>query len=414
MTSILTYLSEGSATTRIGTAYTSIRRSNLATSFRYEPDYIARTGAYSIDPELPLAGGTSSRAILRTGLPGAFGDAAPDRWGRNMISKRLRAAALDEGRSPPSIDEVDYLLGVSDSTRQGALRFKTDETGDFLHSGVEVPKLIALPRLRRAAEKVASSDPDDMTAIKELLDAGTGSLGGARPKASVRDGDQLYIAKFTHPDDEWSVIAWEKTALDLAESAGISVPRRELVRVDDHDVLLLERFDRRSEERIGYISAMTLLQSTDGTHRDYVEIAEALADHGSRPAADLEELWRRVAFSVAINNTDDHLRNHGFLHRDSGWQLSPAFDINPNPNISSARVTSIGGSSDRSTDLLGLMSYAATFGVSGTRARAIISEIVGATKNYRDVARRNSVPSAEIVRFSATLDVTIAALAEAN
>lgn len=410
MTSILAYVSEGSTTKRVGTAYTSIRRSNLTTSFRYEPDYLALPGAYAIDPELPVI--TGSTAIQRDGLPGAFGDAAPDRWGRNLISKRIRAQALEDGRTPPSIDEVDYLLGVNDSTRQGALRFKAEEAGEFLHPGMTVPKLLALPELRRAAEKVAASDPDDLTAIKALLDAGTGSLGGARPKASVRDGEQLCIAKFTHPDDEWSVIAWEKTALDLAERAGITVPRTELLHVDNYPVLLLERFDRQAERRIGYISAMTLLQAVDGSHHDYIEIAEALMDLGTRPKADLEELWRRIAFSIAIHNTDDHLRNHGLLRQGSGWALAPAFDINPNPSLPSVRQTSIGGSDGLASDLIGLVSHADTFGISGARAASIISEVVSAARDYRDVARRNSVPAGEITRFASTLEVTIDALAD--
>jgi len=411
MTSIITYVSDGPTTTPVGTAYTTVRRTRLSTSFRYDAGYLGLPGAYAIDPQLPVVGGGGARSLLGAGLPGAFSDAAPDRWGRNMISKRLRAQALADGRTPPTIGDVDYLLGVSDTTRQGALRFKLDEDGDFQHPGATVPKLISLPELRRAAEKVATDDPDEMTGIKILLDAGTGSLGGARPKASVRDGDQLFIAKFTHPDDEWSVIAWEKTALDLAEAAGISVPHTELLDIDGHDVLLLKRFDRRGHQRVGYISAMTLLQGSDGTHHDYIEIAEALAEHGSAASADLEQLWRRIAFSVAIHNTDDHLRNHGLLREGAGWRLSPAFDVNPNPSLSSARVTSIGGSSDLATDIIGLLTYSRTFGISAERAREIINEVVDAVRHYPEFARRNTVPTGEIARFAATLDATIDTLA---
>ncbi|MGA1836851.1 type II toxin-antitoxin system HipA family toxin [Herbiconiux sp. 11R-BC] len=410
MTAIFTFLSEGDGTARVGTAYTTARRSVLTASFAYERDYLARPSAYALDPALPLSGGTATQGLPRQGLPGAFSDAAPDRWGRNLISKRLRAEAAADGRTAPAVTEVDYLLGVSDETRQGALRFAREQNGEFLRAEHDVPKLIALPQLMRAAEKVVADDPEEMSAVKLLLDAGTGSLGGARPKASVKDGHRLLIAKFAHPDDEWSVIAWEKTALDLAADAGIDVPRTELVHVDGKPVLLLDRFDREGAERVGYISAMTLVQSSDGEARDYVEIAEALAADGASVAADLEQLWRRIAFSIAIHNTDDHLRNHGFLRRSSGWVLSPAFDVNPNPTLSASRVTSIGGSSDLKTDVTGLFSYAPTFGLTARRARAIAQEVADAARAYRGAAVRNSVPEGELARFAPTLEAATGAL----
>lgn len=256
-------------TVDVGTAYFSRRRDVLSTTFRYDEEYLSRQGAYAIDPAMPLAEGNH----IVAGLPGAFADCAPDRWGRNLVAKSIRPRALREGKTSPSISEIDYLLGVSDLTRQGALRFRTRSEGPFLNPDLTVPKLVELPRLLRAADALAR-DPDDMSAVKDLLDAGSGSLGGARPKASVRDGERLFIAKFPHHSDEWDVIAWEKTALDLAHRAGIEVPARRLTSVGGRSVLVLERFDREVDRRVGYASAMTLLQSQDGIPQDYLELVE--------------------------------------------------------------------------------------------------------------------------------------------
>ncbi|MFI5889068.1 type II toxin-antitoxin system HipA family toxin [Actinoplanes sp. NPDC051513] len=407
MSRILTYVEIDGDTRVVGDAFVNFRRGRLTATFSYDRDYLSYRGAYSIDPALGLTGGSWP---LPHGLSGAFGDASPDRWGRNLIAKRLRAEAGIEGRPMPTLDDRDYLLGVSDETRQGALRFKTDADGEFQHPAPEVPKLIALPTLLHAADTVARDQPDSMDAIKTLLDAGTGSLGGARPKASVRDGDRLLIAKFPHHADEWSVIAWEKTALDLAEAAGISVPRRQLVGIEGSQVLLLDRFDREGASRIGYLSAMTLLEAEDGQRRDYTEIAEVIPEHSSATTADLKQLWRRIAFSIAFHNTDDHLRNHGFLRHGSGWRLAPGFDINPNPDLAAQRVTSIGGAGGPADEVSALLMYSELFGLTDHQARTALGEIGDATSNWTVVARRNGIAEAEIARFERTLSHTINAV----
>ena len=209
-------------------------------------------------------------------------------------------------------------------------------SGPFIDPDTVVPKLLELPRLLAAADAV-ERDPDDQTAVKDLLDAGSGSLGGARPKASVREGERLMIAKFPHRDDTWDVMAWEATALDLAEEAGISVPGRRMTRINGRAVLILDRFDRTPDgRRVPYISAMTLLGRSDGDVSDYTDVCDAISDEGAATALDLEALWRRVAFSVAIHNTDDHLRNHGFPVRRAGgpWR-QPSTSI---PTPTSART----------------------------------------------------------------------------
>jgi serine/threonine-protein kinase HipA len=241
------------------------------------------------------------------------------------------------------------------------------------------------------------------------LSSTVGSLGGARPKASVRDGDRLLIAKFPHHADGWSVIAWEKTALDLAEAVEIPVPNRQLVGIGS-PVLLLDRFDREGAHRVGYVSAMTLLEAQDGQPRDYTEIAEVIPENSSATTDDLRQLWRRIAFSVAVHNTDDHLRNHGFLRHKAGWRLAPAFDINPNPDLAAQRVTSIGGATDAAEEVNALLVYSENFGLTDSQARAVLREVADAAGGWEAVARRNGIAESEIARFDRTLKSTVGAV----
>lgn len=364
------------------------------TTFQYESEYLARPDSYAIDPVLRLTTGTQYTA----GLPGAFADSAPDRWGRNLIRKRERLLAERDERAARALDDVDYLIGVSDVTRQGALRFRAAPEGPFLDPDHVVPKLVRLPELLRAAE-AASGDTDDQAAVKLLLEAGTGSLGGARPKASVLtdDGRQL-IAKFPHQTDAWDVMAWEATALDLAAAAGVTVPPHRLTTIDGRHLVLLDRFDRSSSERIGYVSAMTILEERDGASADYEDIAERLPEISGQPSADLRELFRRVAVSVGVNNTDDHLRNHGFLRGRGGWTLSPAFDLNPNPDPT-LRQTSIAGAASPDEESEGLVALARSCRLSREQASDELRRVIAALAPWRDVARANDVPAAQTGRF---------------
>lgn len=385
-----------------GVARLHRRRGQITTDFTYDPAYLARPGAYEIDPALRMDVG---RGVVE-GLPGAFSDCAPDRWGRRLVQKRLRAMQ-EEGKTPPDVSDIDFLLGVSDVTRQGALRFRRRGETSFADSAHDVPKMLRLPELMHAADRVSRDDIDvDLSAVKVLLDAGSASLGGARPKASVLDDDGLlYIAKFPHRSDEWDVMAWEKTALDLAERAGIVTPPRRIVTIDGRTVLLTERFDRANGQRVGYMSALTMVQGRDGDeHRDYVDFAAELSDISGATADDLSALWRRIAFSIAIHNTDDHLRNHGFLRRAEGWRLSPAFDINPNPDLAAERATGIGGVTARDAELDALMLHADEFGLNADAASGILTEVNAATLDWREVAAANGIPESEMKRFEGAFE----------
>ena len=393
MTRLYVDTSMGDGVTRAGVADVTERRGRSATTFRYEDAYVAE-GRAPISPGWGLA----QRTVVSPSLPGVFADSAPDRWGRLLLDRRERRDAAGGHRPARSLADVDYLLGVADETRQGALRFRRETSGPPLASSTAgVPTTIELPALLASADRV-SRDPDDWSAVSELLDAGSGSLGGARPKASVRDADRLWIAKFPHPQDEWDVMAWEKTALDLAETAGLPVPERRLERIDDRSVLLVARFDRGGRSRVGYVSAMTMLGAVDGTPGDYLDLVDPITEHGARPTHDLFDLWRRVAFSAAISNVDDHLRNHGFLQTDEGWTFSPVFDVNPDPRKRS-RVTSFDGAVEPAETLEALVRCADLIGVSATRVTAMIDDVRHAVSSWRDVARANGIGTSERARF---------------
>jgi serine/threonine-protein kinase HipA len=388
-------------------------RGNLgATTFQYDHTYLERPSAYPLDPALPLVSGTQQTS----GLPGAFADSAPDRWGRDLIKKRERALARQESRRPRDFDDADFLAAVSDATRQGAIRYRAggDPAGRFLDPGHDVPRLIRLPELLHAAD-TAARDPgaDDFDAVKVLLAAGTGSLGGARPKAAVLDDGHQLIAKFPHHDDDWDVMAWEATALDLAAASGVRVAEHRLVPVDGRHVLLLDRFDRDDHgHRVGYISAMTMLEQRDGDHADYVDLADRLAEEGARAKEDAHQLFRRVAVSVGLNNTDDHLRNHGFLRRRGGWTLSPAFDVNPNPDTQ-LRQTTIAGADLPGDESEGLIELARSCRLAPAGARAVLAEVADAISRWQEVAGRNGVQQSQLARFEDSFASGLRTLREA-
>jgi serine/threonine-protein kinase HipA len=393
----------------VGVAYVNRRGDQTTVNLTYATDYLADPRAYPVSPDLPLSHSRHST----DGLPGAFADSAPDRWGRNLIAKRHRARTRGSAVQR-SLGAIDYLLGVSDATRQGSLRFALEDDGPFLADDLAdggVPQLLELPRLLAAADEVAR-DPDDLAAIKVLLDAGTGTLGGARPKASVRDGDRLLIAKFPHHGDDWDVMGWEKTALDLADVAGIHTPPSRLITIEGSHVLLLDRFDRDEDasvpavggRRLPYVSAMTLIGASDDVPADYLELAEAMSAHGGSVTDDLAQLWRRIAFSLVVNNTDDHMRNHGFLHGPGGWVLAPAFDVNPDPDVTRHRASTIGFTAAPDATLPALLASSLDFRLRRNRAEEILSEVVEATSGWRDVATANGVPERELERFAPALD----------
>ena len=337
-----------------GKCFWTEKRSRVTGVFTYDERYLSEADNWNIDPTLSL---TSGAQTSKNGMPGVFRDSAPDRWGQNLIRHRHLRENKEKDTRPRTLNEIDYLLGVSDYARQGNLRFSLEQGGAFLHPSDEIPKLVALPKLLDAAHRFEAGNDEKATAY--LLDAGSASLGGARPKAAVAEGDDLYIAKFPHRQDKWDVIAWEWVSLCVAAEAGISVPENKLVNIDGQNVLLVKRFDRNAGERIAYISAMTLLGLTDGEQADYSEIAEKLRGVSGSAKQDLEELYRRIVLFLLLNNTDDHLRNHGLIRSGSGWRLSPVFDVNPNPDRSAMRGTSVFAELEKEPALVSLAANSA-------------------------------------------------------
>lgn len=381
-----TYVQIGGTDVFAGRLWAHRRGQVESATFRYAPEYLAHRDAYELDPQLPLVDGP-----LQTGLGrkifGAFADCAPDRWGRRLVQRAERQRAAGEGAGARSFGEVDYVLGVRDDLRQGALRFRDPESLEFLateHSGV--PHLLELPRLLNAADHLERDDPtaDD---VRTLLRAGS-SLGGARPKAHVISQDgRIAIAKFPSPtNDEWDVIRWEAVALELASRCGIRVPTWDLHVVDGKAVLVVGRFDRQGAHRIAYASALTMLEATDGDAASYLDIADAIERQSPDTTADLRELWRRIAFSVLVSNTDDHLRNHGFLRvSTAGWTLAPAFDLNPDPRPGTKHLSTAIGS-DTTAAIGPLLEVAEFFRLRADEARTILSETAEATRGWRSVA----------------------------
>ncbi|MDR1087717.1 MAG: type II toxin-antitoxin system HipA family toxin [Coriobacteriales bacterium] len=343
MTTLYTYRGTEQAPELVGLAYVNQRRGRLASTFAYDQLYLANAHTQPVDPELPLQAGNWP---VRYELPGSFMDSTPDRWGRNLINKRYPNKRLNN---------LDYLIGVSDISRQGALRFKTEQEGDFQFPDTRVPKLMALSELLDATQALDDTHRE-AEAVQFLLDAGSGSLGGARPKAVVEKDGRLFLAKFPHAHDSYDVITAEYETLVQAKRNGMDVPECELIAVGSAKVLLVERFDRclkdGCNERIPYISAMTALRAQDGEQRDYLEILDFISRAGSHPRQDTLELLRRIRYTLEVNNTDDHLRNHGFLYTNGGWHLSPLFDVNPNPNCATPRQTALGGHTDAEGSLM--------------------------------------------------------------
>jgi serine/threonine-protein kinase HipA len=268
-----------------------------------------------------------------------------------------------------------------------------------------IPPLIELPRLLSATENVLA-DQDSDEDLKLLFAAGS-SLGGARPKASVHDKDHhLAIAKFPRHDDEHNVVVWEAVALQLARRAGIAVPDSRIEHVAGKAVIVLRRFDRIGQQRVPFVSAMSMLGTSDNETHSYMEIADALRQHGAAPKQDLPALWRRMVFNVLISNTDDHLRNHGFVYESTrGWRLSAAYDLNPVPVDIKPRVLTTAINEDDTTASLDLaFEVAGYFELKDREARHIASEVGKSVKAWRREAARHGLSKSEIDRVASAFE----------
>jgi serine/threonine-protein kinase HipA len=385
-------------------------RRGQSITFEYATEFIGDPRSYEIDPALPLSTGVF-RPPAGKALFNVFSDSAPDRWGQGLMRRRERDRARAANTTPRTLGEADFLLGTRDELRQGAVRLRDPAANAFLaRADSGIPSLVELPTLL-AASDVIDTDTPESNAIKDLIAAG-GSLGGARPKASVRlPTGELAIAKFPRTSqDSWDVTGWEKVEAALAERAGVHTARSELVRVAGRHVLLIERFDRRAGSRIGFSSALTMLEASDLEPRSYLEIGEVIARFSPSPTAELEQLFRRMVFSILTSNTDDHLRNHGFLRTDHGWRLSPAYDMNPNPEGVGLQTTAI-DLDDRSASIELALGVAGHFRLTAGQAKEVVTEIERATGAWREVATAVGIKASELGRMEAAYETSERALA---
>jgi len=378
-------------------------------SFTYDDRWLQSKFAQQIDPELRLYSGPQHGQDQQNFR--VFLDSCPDRWGRLLMKRREAVIARQQGRKPHVLHESDYLLGVHDMYRMGALRFKLDLDGDFLDNNEQLaaPPITSLWELEHAAFQVEDAgdldDPDYLKWLNMLISPGS-SLGGARPKSCVVDEeDNLWIAKFPSRHDDYDIGAWEYVTYRLAVDAGINMPVCRMVQSNSpYHTFLTRRFDRTAQSRLHFTSAMMQLGYDDGQYdASYLELAQFLTDHGSNTQVDLAELWRRIVFHIAVSNTDDHLRNHGFIYHNGGWLLSPAYDINP---VTSANGLHLNISdSDNSLNLDLAMEVIDFFRLSETRAKKIKTEVLASVVNWEAVAKKAGLGRAERQAMAAAFNV---------
>lgn len=390
-------------TRRVGTLYVPRRRPRAPVTFEYHDAWLEEPSRFSLEPALKLDRGAFAP---NEGVFGSIGDSAPDTWGRRLMQRAERRRADREERTVRTLSELDYLLGVSDVARLGALRFRRVGEEMFqAQTDAGVPGLIELGRLLAVTERILRDEETDEDL--QLIFAPGSSLGGARPKASIIDQHgHLAIAKFAKETDGYRIELWEAVAMQLAEVAGISVPVTELIEVAGKSVLLSRRFDRAGERRIPFLSGLSMTGLKDGEHGSYPELVDALTRFGARASDDAAELFRRMVLNILISNVDDHLRNHGFLWRDkAGWTLSPVYDLNPVPTDVKPRILTTNIDLDEATcDIELALSVAGYFGLTAREAKAIVSQVGAVVSTWRDVARRNGAKTSEIDRMASAFE----------
>ena len=387
----------GEAPVKVG--YLKHDRGNVR--FNYDDLWLSHPQRFDIDPDLSLDNSVFHPNATQ-GNFGVFLDSSPDRWGQTLMKRREAMEAKDEGRQARTLYAWDYLIGVQDQTRQGALRFKYVDSDTFLASHeLSAPPVAQLAELESIARQLSDKQIDDLGSLKKwlrVLVAPGASLGGARPKANFTQEDgSLWIAKFPARDDDRDIGAWEMLAYQLAIQANIQMPQAKLFKLgSEHRTFAVKRFDRIEGRRIHYASAMTMLKQETSDDASYLDIAQFIMTRGATGSIkeDLAQLFRRVVFNVAISNRDDHLRNHGFILHPGGWRLSPAFDLNPNiDKAEHALNLDIG---DSRPDLDGVISTAQYYDLSPDQAAQIVDEVLCVTREWEGVAKKLSIPRGDI------------------
>ncbi len=401
----------GDAGRRVGTLRFDSQGARESAAFEYDREWLAVSDRFALEPDLPLVTGAqfhkpSSREASI--FHGAIADTEPDGWARRVIlrdhaKRRALTRAAGEAKDHQPLTPIDFLLAVDDVNRLGAIRFQ-DEEGVFQRGDGQrtAPPLIELSTMMTASRAV-ETNTETAEDLAYLRGRGT-SLGGLRPKCSVIDADgALSIGKFPSVEDERAVTKGEVLAMQLAKAAGINAPQARLIDSDGIPVTLIRRFDRTANGRLMYVSAATLLSVDVGapTEHTYTEIVDAIRQHGADAQADIEELWRRIAFFILMNNVDDHLHNHGFLHvAKDQWRLSPAFDINPFPDRQRELKTWISEDAGPAASIDALMAVAAYFKLDKEAAVKILAEVERTISNWRVRGRELGMSAAELEQFA--------------
>jgi serine/threonine-protein kinase HipA len=368
-------------------------------SFEYSAGWLAGKSAFAIDPtSMPLQRGMLHSSVLF----GALQDCGPDRWGRILIERAVRKGLLEQR----PFQEIDYVLALDDHSRIGALRFRRGTDPTFLAQGKgKLPPVVQLPSLLRATEAI-HSETETAKDLRFLLGQGS-PLGGARPKSAVTLADgELGIAKFPKPDDVRDIAAGESLALSLARASGICTPDHQLVSISSRAVAVIRRFDRENGRRIPFVSAASLLGLPVGEAGSYTMLADAIRQFGDDVSGDLRELWRRMVFSLLASNYDDHLRNHGFLmHRSGRWSLSPAYDINPVPEIERASINKTSISEDGAEPSIeAAIKASPRFGLKADESVRLLREMLPVVRNWRKLGQRLHLNASQLNAYASAFE----------
>jgi len=389
----------------IGNLYSDRLRGKEIFSFEYAKEWLKSEYAFLLDPDLQLYPGLHFLNDDEKANFGIFLDSSPDRWGRILMRRREAALARTDKRPEQALFETDYLLGVFDGHRMGALRFKLDKNGPFLNDNKKLasPPWTSLRKLEQISLKLEEDniidEPEYYKWLSMIIAPGS-SLGGARPKASIINKDgSLWIAKFPSRNDNNNVGGWEMVTYELAIKAGINMAKSMVRKLSSKNyTFLTKRFDRTEKyERIHFASAMTMLGYTDGQDysdgASYLEIVEFISNYGVNIKKDLEELWKRIVFNICVSNTDDHLRNHGFILTKKGWILSPAYDINPNETGTGLKLNI--NENDNSLDLQLAMEVHEYFRLTRKKAEQIMNEVKRTVNTWETLAIKYGISKAE-------------------
>ncbi|HEU4814067.1 MAG TPA: type II toxin-antitoxin system HipA family toxin [Xanthomonadaceae bacterium] len=399
--------------TLVGHLTKAASRTGDTISFEYDSQWLGNDGpipAFPLDPELQLAAGAHYARGGASALTGAFVDCSPDRWGKRLMDRREAIEAREESRRPRTLRAWDYLVGVNDESRMGATRLVDPESSRYVDDrALSAPPITELRQLEAIAAHVERGDleesPQTVRWIKQLVAPGA-SLGGARPKASFRDqAGQLWLAKFPSNDDRYDVGLWEYLAYQLALAAGIDMPEARLMPLSGRGhTYAVKRFDRTQGSRRVFSSAMTRLDVADSEASSYLDLVQVIETAGTskRIARDLEQLFRRVLFNILVGNRDDHLRNHGFMRVGDGWTLSPAFDVNPNPDREH-HVLAI-DDRDSSPDSAVLFTTADYYRLTKKALGSIADEVRAAVGGWEPRARHLGAGSAEMALMQSVID----------